>query len=86
MTRRPSRLTGTQLTDERIDANVIAEGRPSPMTAQGGEQAALREQSLAGVDRVVAHGLEASAGAGSRAPALDRDPNCLGLLAGELVR
>ena len=58
MAGRPGRLAGTQLTHERIDANVIAEGRPSPMTTQGGEQAPLREQSLAGVDRVVAHGLE----------------------------
>jgi hypothetical protein len=56
MRRRPGRLRGAHLGNERVDANVRAQRRPSLVAAQSGEQTTLREPSLAGVDRSVAHG------------------------------
>ena len=55
------------------------------MTAKSDKDSALGDPSLAGIDRSVAHRREGSAVAGSRAPAVDRDPNRLGLLVRELV-
>ncbi len=54
--RGPCGLAGPQLSDQRVDPDVRPQRRPPLVAAQGGEQAALRQPSLAGVDRSVAHG------------------------------
>ena len=56
MAGRTARLAGAHIAHERVDAHVTTQRRPSLMTAQGGEQAALGDPALTGVDRSIARG------------------------------